>query len=114
MSIRSTPKVLAVAWDTTADICTVHSSTPGSIPEGTVANYSGPVFTNVPRSTVVLVAPNGATASGHCSLSPTGLGTCRFSRGTGSLTGFHAILNVTNAPDGVVSWEGTYYFGPAS
>jgi hypothetical protein len=113
MSIRSTPKVLAVAWNTTADACTVRNSTRGSIPEGTVARYSGPVFTNVQMSTVVLVTPNGATASGHCTLNQTGSGTCRFSRGTGSLTGFHALVKVTNAPGGVV-WEGTYYFGPAA
>jgi len=113
MSIRSIRKVLAVAWDTAADRCTVQASTPGSIPQGTVARYSGPVFTNISSSRVVLVTPNGATASGHCTLSPTGLGTCRFSRGTGWLAGFHASLKVTTSPDGVLNWDGTYYFDPA-
>jgi hypothetical protein len=113
MSIRSIRKVLAVAWDTAADRCTVQASTPGSIPQGTVARYSGPVFANVSSSRVVLVTPNGATASGHCTLSPTGLGTCRFSRGTGWLAGFHASLEVTTSSDGVLNWDGTYYFEPA-
>ena len=114
MSIRSIRKALAVAWDTTADTCTVRTSTAGSIPEGTVATYSGPVFTNRPSTEVVLVTPNGATATGHCTLGRTGLGTCTFSRGTGWLAGFHAILKVTTSCDGVVVWEGTYYFGLAA
>ena len=112
-SIRSIPRLLAVAWDTTADLCTVQRSTPGPIPEGTVATYSGPVVTDRPASEVVLVTPNGATATGRCTFLRTGLGTCTFAWGTGWLAGFHAVLDVTNAHDGVVSWKGTYYFGPA-
>ena len=114
MPMRSIRRILAVAWNTTADTCTVRAATPGSIPAGTVATYSGPVFSDVPSSRVVLVTPNGATASGHCTLNSTGLGTCRFSRGTGWLAGFHAVLNVTTSANGVLNWDGTYYFDPAA
>ena|SRR5450759_5122147 len=96
--------------------CTVQSSTSGPIPAGTVGTYSGPLFGN-PRlsSEVVLLTPDQGTATGHCTLSfRTGLGTCTFARGTGSLAGFHANLDVTYHFDtGVTNWDGTYFFAPA-
>ena len=114
MSIRSIRKLLAVAWDTTADICTIQNSTSGSIPAGTVAAYGEPVLSNRPSQKVVLVTPDGATATGQCTLSRSGLGTCMFSNGTGWLAGFHAMLKVSTSPDGGVNWVGTYYFSPAT
>ena len=113
-SIRSVRRLLAVTWDTTADRCTVRSSAPGPIPEGTVVIYRGLVAPNLRASEVVLVTPDGATATGHCSRRRAGAGSCTFARGTGWLAGFHARLKVTNSRDGVVSWEGTYYFGPTA
>jgi hypothetical protein len=70
--------------------------------------------TNRPASEVVLVTPDGATATGRCIPRRTGHGSCTFARGTGWLAGFHASLKVTSSPDGMVSWEGTYYFGPTA
>jgi hypothetical protein len=52
-----------------------------------VATCSGQVFTNRLSSEVVLVTPNGATATGHCTLSRAGLGTCIFSGGPGGWPG---------------------------
>jgi len=111
-SIRSVRRLLAMTWDTTADRCTVRSSSPGPIPEGTVAIYRGLAAANRSATEVVLVTPDGATATGRCTRRRTGPGSCTFARGTGWLAGFHARLKVTNSRDGVLSWEGTYYFDP--
>lgn len=79
-----------------------------------MATHRGPVPTNRPGPEVVLVTPYGATATGRCTHGRTGSGMCTFASGTGLLAGFHAILKVTTSPDGVVNWEGTYYFGPVA
>jgi hypothetical protein len=113
-SIRSVRRLLALTWDTTADCSTVRSSAPGPIPEGTVATYRALMTNNRPASEVVLVTPDGATTTGRCVRRRTGHGSCTFAGGTSWLAGFHARLKVTSSPDGMVSWEGTYYFGPTS
>ncbi len=113
-SIRSVRRLISVTWDTTADYCTVRSSAPGPIPEGTVALYRGLVATKRPASEVVLVTPDGATATGRCFRRQSGHGSCTFASGTGWLAGFHARMKVTSSPDGMVSWEGTYYFAPTA
>jgi len=96
----------------TYDHCTVVSSTAGPIPVGTESFYSGPVFTNRLSSNLVLVTPDGDTASGHCTLSyTTASGTCTFNRGTGGLAGFHANLTVTTADWLTFAWDGTYHIG---
>jgi hypothetical protein len=77
-----------------------------------VAIYRRLGATSLPASEVVLVTPDGATATGRCIRRRTGHGSCVFARGTGWLAGFHASLKVTSSPEGMVSWEGTYYFGP--
>ena len=96
--------------------CTVQISTSGPILVGTVGHYLGPLFGSpLLSSEVLLVTPDGGTATGHCTLSfRTGLGTCTFARGTGSLAGFHANLDVTFHFDtGWTNWDGTYFFAPA-
>ena len=92
--------------------CTVQTSTNGPIPVGTQGFYLGPVFNNRLASRITLVTPDGATASGLCTLSySTGLGTCTFAKGTGWLTGFHAAIAVSTSPDfSVFTWTGTYHF----
>jgi hypothetical protein len=107
-------------FDTTAS-CTVITSTNGPIPVGTVAAYSGPLFSPVISSAVLLTTPDGSTATGHCTLvwrpelsGNDGFGTCTFVSGTGSLAGFHANLKITDHPlTGVTNWDGTYFFAPA-
>jgi hypothetical protein len=113
-SIRSVRRPFAVTWDTTADDCTVLSSASGPIPEGTVAMFRGLAATRSPADEVVLVTPDGATATGHCIRHRNGPGSCIFVLGTGWLAGFHASLNVTSSPESVVRWEGTFYFRPTA
>ena len=62
-------------------------------------------------SDVVLDAPGPGnnTAFGHCSLS---LGVCTFSGGTGKFTWFHGSVAVSQSPDSLWHWEGTYSFTP--
>lgn len=112
--IRPVRMPLEVTWDTAGDLPMVQGSTPGPIPEGTIAIHSGPLIADRPPTEVVLVTPDGATTTGRCRLRRTGPGTCTFAWGTGWLAGFHASLRVTTSPAGVVSWAGTYYFGPAA
>jgi hypothetical protein len=93
--------------------CTVQTSLPNSpLPAGTEGFYNGPFPISRLSSEVVLVTPGGAgTATGHCTLSfVSAVGTCTFARGTGSLTGFHAILTVTTSDWETFLWEGTYNF----
>ena len=99
---------------TTVLQCTIQTSS-GVIPVGTVGTYYGPLFTVRLSSEVVLVTPDGATATGHCTLSfadpVSNDGTCTFGLGTGSLAGFHANLKITDHLDtGVTNWDGTYHF----
>ena len=99
---------------TTVLQCTIQTSS-GVIPVGTVGTYNGPLFTVRLSSEVVLVTPDGASATGHCTLSfsdaVTNFGTCTFGSGTGWLAGFHANLKVTDHLDtGVTNWDGMYHF----
>jgi hypothetical protein len=103
-------------FNTTAT-CTVITLASGPIPVGTVASYSG-LFSPVISAAVVLTTPTGGTATGHCTLiwrpeltGADGFGTCIFVSGTGSLTGFHANLTITDHPlTGVTNWDGSYWF----
>jgi hypothetical protein len=96
----------------TTATCTVVTSSSGPIPVGTVATYSIVIFSPRLSAGVVLATPDGSTATGGCTLSfTTGLGTCNFVSGTGSLAGFHANINVTFHFDtGVTNWDGVYFF----
>ena len=101
--------------------CTVQTAS-GPIPVGTVATYFGPIFGPALSSAVILTLPNGDTVTGHCALvwrpelfGNDGFGTCTFVSGTGSMTGFHANLTITDHPDTLVTnWDGTYFFAPAT
>ena len=93
-------------------ICTVQVSEAGPFPAGTEAYYTFAVldFDKLLSAGVVLTTPGGDTATGHCTLSfKTRLGTCTFARGTGSLAGLHANIDVSLA-SGVTIWDGTYHF----
>jgi hypothetical protein len=98
----------------TTPICTVQASEAGPFPAGTQAYYTFAVL-DVDKPAllsagVVLTTPGGDTATGHCTLSfKTGLGTCTFARGTGTLAGLHANIDVSLA-SGVTIWDGTYHF----
>jgi hypothetical protein len=103
-------------WETT-HTCTVQTVTAGPIPVGTVVAYSG-LFSPTLSATVTLTTPDNSTATGHCTLfwrpelfGNDGFGTCAFTTGTGSLSGFHANLKITDHPDTLITdWDGIYFF----
>jgi hypothetical protein len=97
--------------------CTIKTSNIGPIAPGTKVWYLGPVVANTYflSSDVTLEAGAGNTAIGYCifktqasSVIPVGL--CTFWKGTGALTGFTAVLDVTIDETGSWHWDGTYYF----
>lgn len=64
-------------------------------------------------SNVVLYVDTGDWAVGRCTLDGiTNLGLCTFSDGTGTLTGFHARVNVSSSNGFIYSLDGTYSFSP--
>jgi hypothetical protein len=95
--------------------CTIATSDLDAIPVGTKVWYLGPVLTNdyFLSSDVRLDDERGSTATGYCIFATKGTpqtGKCAFWEGTGGLTGFHAILEVTVDAEGLWHWDGTYYF----
>jgi hypothetical protein len=93
--------------------CTITGSDLSAIPVGTKVYYRGPVISdpNFLSSRVVAKGRHGSRAYGYCSAiySPYH-GVCTFWRGTGSLKGFHASVDVTLDDSGVFHWDGTYLF----
>jgi len=93
------------------DHCTIVTSNVAAIPAGSLAIYYGPILeATFISSSVVLVAGDGDTAVGYCSVGPSGtpLGMCSFTGGSGSLAGFRAIAAVTVDAQGIWSWDGFY------
>lgn len=93
--------------------CTIAASSLGAIHVRAKVWYQGPVLTNAYflSSKVVIDTWHGNTASGYCNFDArTSDGICTFWKGTGTLTGFHAVLHVTIDPKGLFHWDGTYYF----
>ena len=61
-----------------------------------------------------IVVRNGST-TGVCNWDqpgPTVLAICSFSSGTGRLTQFHLVVDVSVDADNVWHWDGSYWFGP--
>lgn len=99
-------------------VCTVVSSDITWFPAGTEIAYT----TTGDSSTGLLVASitvdRGATV-GVCDFNYDGkplTAKCKFTTGSGDLTGFHLLADVTvtpdkAAPDAVWHWVGTYWFG---
>jgi hypothetical protein len=96
------------------DHCTITKSSLAAIPAGTRAIYHGPVLGPVfLSSSVVLDAGDGNTAFGHCNVdlsAPSPVGTCAFWSGSGSLTGFQAVVKLTTDTTGLFHWDGSYTF----
>lgn len=96
----------------TGSYCTITGSDVDAIPVGTKVFYLGPVISdpNFLSSKVVARAGHGNRAHGYCSAiySPYH-GVCTFWKGTGTLSGFHASIDVT-LDAGVFHWDGTYLF----
>ncbi len=96
--------------------CPITESNLPQIPVGGLLTYYGPALDNpmFASSSVVLNAGDGNTAMGWCMISQTtAIGMCTFWAGSGTLTGFSAILDVTlDAPTGRFHFDGTYLFAP--
>jgi hypothetical protein len=99
-------------------ICTIVSSSIEAIPPGTVINYTDVGDGSTIQKNAVFMVANGS-ASGFCDFNHDGkplAAQCTFLSGTGVLTGFHLVADVTvtdapNAVDSVWHWNGTYWFG---
>ena len=87
-----------------------HEVEPGRDPVGTKAIYYGPVLGPAILSTdVVLDAGDRNTAIGYCNVDlPKGVGACTFWAGSGTLTGFQALVNLTVDSTGLFHWDGAY------
>lgn len=99
--------------------CTITSSNLEAIPVGGLQIYYGPQLANpmFMSSSVVLDAGDGNTEFGYCMVDmhdPNGAphGMCTYWAGTGSLTGFNAVVNVTVDDAGAWHLDGTYLFAP--
>ncbi|HEY7667221.1 MAG TPA: hypothetical protein VIE12_03755 [Actinomycetota bacterium] len=97
----------------TPSFCTITGSDLAAIPVGTKVMYRGPVLTdpNFMSSRVVLRAGHGNRAFGYCqTIADPYHGTCTFWRGTGTLDGFHASVDVTYVSGADFDWDGAYVF----
>jgi hypothetical protein len=97
----------------TPSFCTITGSDLAAIPVGTKVMYRGPVLTdpNFMSSRVVLRAGHGNRTFGYCqTIADPYHGTCTFWRGTGTLDGFHASVDVTYVSGADFDWDGAYVF----
>jgi hypothetical protein len=93
--------------------CTVAASSLRAIPVRAKVWYLGPVLTNAYflSSNIKIDAWHGNTATGYCQVdAKDSSGICTFWKGTGTLTGFHAVLHVSIDSKGLWHWDGSYYF----
>ncbi len=93
--------------------CVIKESDLDVVPKGTKVWYTGPVLTNAYflSSNVMLDPQNGSTATGYCIFETrTSTGLCTFWKGTGALTGFTAVIDVSIDAAGLWNFDGTYYF----
>jgi hypothetical protein len=92
--------------------CTITASNIDAIEVNSNILYLQPeqLFTPAGSDVVLdLPGPGNNKAFGNCSLA---VGVCTFSGGTGKFTWFNARVDVTNTPDSLWHWNGTYSFNP--
>ena len=99
--------------------CTIVASNLDVIPVGSQYIYYGPQISNPMfiSSQMVIDAGGGNTAFGYCvvDLHAGASGLCTYWAGTGTLTGFNAVLNVTVDQDtGLWHLDGTYLITPGA
>jgi len=109
----ASPKAFHLEKTCSTDVlCTVQVSDFKAIPPLTDITYVPGASAGLMNPTIVV--RNGST-TGVCDWNqPAGpvLAICRFGTGTGRLTQFHLVVNVTTNPTtGVWYWDGTYWFG---
>ena len=91
-------------------VCTIQHSDFKWFPAGTEVHYTSQ---NQAGDVVQATIPikNGST-NGVCVWSSPVNAVCTFSPGTGRLTQFHLVVDVTaNADQSIWYWDGTYWFG---
>ncbi len=119
VSASSSPHALHMTKDCSANTgiaptyCTVKASSLKAIPPRAKVWYLGPVLTDAYflSSNIKIDAWHGNTATGYCQVDAReSTGICTFWKGTGTLTGFHAVLQVSIDDKGLWHWDGTYYF----
>ena len=102
----------------TPSFCTITESNLAAVPAGTKILYSGPMV-NSPlfsNSAAIIAVGPGDTAVGHCIVYDTATppyGLCAFQAGSGTLTGFQAIVKVTVDDKQIWHWDGGYVIGAA-
>jgi hypothetical protein len=93
--------------------CTIAASNFRALPVHAKVWYLGPVLSNAYflSSNIKIDAWHGNTTTGYCQVDARdSSGICTFWKGTGTLTGFHAVLHVTIDSKGLWHWDGSYYF----
>jgi hypothetical protein len=98
--------------------CTIVSSNFDAIPVGTLITYTKIGDGSTKQQNATFTTKTGS-ASGFCDFNHDGkplAAQCTFLSGTGALTGFHLVADVTLTGDGtspasVWHWDGTYWFG---
>ena len=93
-------------------VCTIQHSDFKWFPAGTEVHYTSQ---NQAGDVVQATIPikNGST-NGACVWSSPVNAVCTFSPGSGRLTQFHLVVDVTaNADQSIWYWDGTYWFGGA-
>lgn len=119
VSATSTPRELHIVKD-----CSTNTGIPPAYCTVAVSNlkvfavrakvwYLGPVLSDAYflSSNIKIDAWHGNTATGYCQVdAKTSTGLCTFWKGTGKLTGFRAVLQVSIDSKGLWHWDGTYYF----
>jgi hypothetical protein len=98
--------------------CTIVSSDLAAIPVGTLITYTQIGDGSTKQQNATFTTKDGS-ASGFCDFNHDGkplAAQCTFLSGTGALTGFHLVADVTvtgdqNSVGAVWHWAGTYWFG---
>ena len=120
VSASSTPHELHLVKNCSTDTgipptyCTIAVSNLKALPVHAKVWYLGPVLSDAYflSSNIKIDAWHGNTATGYCQVdAKDSSGICTFWKGTGTLTGFHAVLHVSIDSKGLWHWDGTYYFG---
>jgi hypothetical protein len=94
-------------------LCTVTWTDFEAIPPGTDITYTWDA-TRPWLAYPTIVVRNGST-TGVCDWDqpgPTVLAICTFESGTGRLTQFHLVVDVSVDADNVWHWDGSYWYGP--
>jgi hypothetical protein len=91
-------------------LCTVVTDTFRAIPTGTDVTYT---WASASIAYPTIVVGNGST-TGVCDWNQPGpdvLAICTFGTGSGRLTQFHLVVDVSVDADNVWHWDGWYWFG---